>query len=238
MAPPTFQAPQRRHSALRGRLFSFAPEFYGLFVGVHWLVNGVFGRVFPNPLAVSAWALRRQGLRGRGWRGTPVEGAAAGVGRMVGRHPVSGAPVVAWNAEAYEAMCEAFDQENAARIVAWQRGSARLALSTEACLRWALRVDRGLRGMVALCVLASVAWGWLATGVLVQGLLWSIGGLGVGLVLLLLVAVVGLLAVSLAGGGVALAVGLWGARQARQARVSDEDGRTSAAAIVAAMQQP
>jgi hypothetical protein len=226
------QPQQRPPAVLTRRMFSVAPELYGALRRAHGLMIAAFLLVFPCPIAVQPRMLRRRWLSGR--RGDVVTGAA-GEGRVVGRHPVTGAAIVAWNPEAYEAMCEAFDTENAARLVAWRDASAILGLSVGRAARWALRADQGLRLMVVLCILVPSLVGALHDGI-AGALLWSIAGAAGGLLLFLLLAVVGFFSILIAGGALSVGVGAWGARRARHARASDEAGRSSAAQIVAAMQ--
>ena len=224
------------------RRFSFSIEFYQSLARSHARLLWVFTVAFPNPLKVHSRALRREGA---------VDGLARGdlvirdgvEGRMVGRHPVSGTPVVAWNPENYHPMCEAFDTENAALLVSWRENIERLTYTTADCTRHALRIDRGLRWMLviitALFMVTTAVFGLLGGG-LTGGLLGLLSGIMGGalfsLPMLLIVAVGGLIGVRWLAMCAGLWIGLWARRKREQATITDEAGRISAEAIVAAMQ--
>ena len=229
----------------RHRRFSFAIEFYHSIQRNHLWLLSMFNRVFPNPLAVTPRALKRAVLEGGSTRGSTVTGPS-GSGRLIGRHSITGAPVVAWTEQSFEPMCESFDDENAARIVAWKYNIQKLSLSTEDCVRRALRADQWLRGLVALITLACTMLGVVAPVIggttitpatlLSSAFIGMIGGLTFGLPMLLFAAVVGLLGVRFFSIISAVWVGMWAARRSRNAIVTDTAGRTSAAEIVAEMQ--
>lgn len=231
-----------------GRRFSFAAEFYAVFRRAQSFVLRTYEKVFPNPLAVPAKALARAGLRGDGKRGGSVIGES-GEGRIVGRHPSTGVPVVAWTVAAYESMCDAFDSEHAARIVAWREGVEPLMLSTEACTRWGLRADKALRLSVVVQVVGfgclGMAMGISANAGTVSGLMMALGfavssamfGVAIGLSMLLIGAIASMLGITGLAGLKAAVVGVRASRRARHATATDEAGRTSAAQIVASMQE-
>ena len=239
-------------ASFSSRRFSFSMEFYWSLLKNHQRLIAMFCRLFPSPLVVTTKELERAGMTGERSRGGVVwrDGVE---GRLIGRHSSTGAPVVAWDQDAFDAMCESFDAENAARIVGWRSSSERLRLSSEGCARAALWLDNGLR---------VVSWGsGVLMGVLMLILPMMLGGMGsgvelpllvepililittlivagmVGLSMLLLVGVPMFIMIRLGALTAGLWVGLWASRAHRAATVTDETGRLSAAAIIASMQE-
>lgn len=240
---------------LRQRRYSFAVEYYQIFSWSHRIVLTALGWVFPDPLSVSAAQLRRARLAPhpadpapRRWgrrelppgpvvRGRQVSGPL-GRGRLVGRHPTSGAPLVAWDTEAYPAMCEAFDAENGHRIAAHSDLASRYGLTSETCADRALRTDRAIR----LTLLLGTVLPGLATLIIGKGaaaalamtaLTASMTALG----LLALVAASFLLFTPVAAAS-AMIAGARAARLGSTADTADEASRSSAAEVVEKLKGP
>ena len=139
-------------SNFRLRSLSFAAEFYGLYRRVHAMMVAVFLWGFPCPITATAKTMRRAGfapvptIRGETVSGSP------GTGRFVGRHPVSGKPIIAWDMEEYKAICEAFDKENAHSLAAWRAMGRRLFWSSKDCAQWSRRSDQSIRILFGLGV--------------------------------------------------------------------------------------
>ena len=245
---PGIQAPV----SFSKRRFSFSIEFYHSLRKNHQRLIAMFCRMFPSPLVVTAKELERAGLSGERSRGGVVR--RDGIeGRLIGRHSSTGAPVVAWDQDAFEAMCESFDAENAARIVGWRSSSERLRLSSEGCARAALWLDNGLRvvswGSGALMGLSTLIGPLMLGGMGGGAEISLLAELGiflfsavlitgmVGLSMLLLVGVPMFIMMRLGALAAGLWVGLWASRAHRAATVTDETGRLSAAAIIASMQE-
>lgn len=222
-------------SQFLSRLFSFAAEYYRLYVWGHLIVVVVLGWVFPEPLAASRRELRRAGLKGSGAsRGDRVEGAL-GVGRFVGRHPATGAPIVSWDPASYVAMCAAYDEENAARIEAWAALSERFGFSTASCGAMALRTDQALRVLlVAGAVVTGISALTEGVAVFLFGVLF--GAIGGALLIGVIVALSFLLVTPVAAVRAAI-VGARAARVGRTAVALDESGRKSASDVIAAAQE-
>ena len=204
------------------------------------MVVRAYQKAFPNPQAVSEEELEKAGLSGDGQRGGAVTGRQ-GEGRLVGRHPASGAPVVAWTVGAYEAMCVSFDAEHVMRIILWREGVQPLMMSTATCHRWANRVDRALRwitALVALGVSASVAAVLTASAglhVAIAVFMAISGALMIGLPLLLFFALGGMGGIYVLSGLTGAIVGALASRRSRQAIASDEAGRLTAMDILETM---
>lgn len=221
---------------LERRRFSFATEYYRLYAWSHLMLLSALGWVFPEPLSVSGRSLRRAELDQETLsRGDRASGPL-GEGRFVGRHPTSGAPIIAWDTTSYEAMCVAFDEENARQIVAWRTLAERYAWSTDACARRALRTDRALLALVFLgTVLPGLFTLLTGQGVDQALMIVLLAAPTVGMLILLLVALSFLLITPTA----ALAAAIVGARAARVSRaavVEDTEGRSSAAEVLATIQ--
>ena len=232
--------PDANPPALLPRNFSFAQEFYSVLRGAQATVLWGYQKAFPNPLAVSEEELEKAGLSGDGQRGGTVTGPQ-GEGRLVGRHPMSGAPVVAWTVGAYEAMCVSFDAEHVMRIELWQNGVRPLMMSTATCTRWANRADLALRWNTALVALggsASLSGVFIATGVPLPIAVFTAisGAVMVGLPLLLFFALGSMLGITALAGLTGAIVGAMASRRSRQAIASDEAGRLTAMDILETMQ--
>ena len=228
---PGPEAPEHLH----GRSFSWSLEFYRRLQRSHRTLLEIFNRCFPNPLMVPQRAMDRAGLRGGRVRGGVVRGEGM-EGRLVGRHPSTGAPVVAWSQEAYGAICAAFDDENAARIEAWRRVTERLRLTTGTAGWAALWLDRLVRlvatgaALLSFLILMVPIGGALGSGALDGagdlGVVFAgsaMGALMVGIASL----IVGFfleMAMRPAAALVGAVAGLWAAALHRQASAADADG--------------
>ena len=227
------------------RRFSFSIENYTALRKNHRRLITVFNWMFPNPLMVTARAMKKAGLKGERLRGGMVfrDGVE---GRLVGRHPETGTPVVAWNQGAYASMCESFDAENAARIVAWKTNSERLQLTSQTNMRYALLLDQGLRLLsvgtgllVPLAMLGMVTTfspefgGFMLVPFLLSSLM---GGILIALPMLLMAGITILLLIRMGANVAGVMVGLQALRANQQATVTDEAGHLSAMEIISAMQ--
>lgn len=224
--------PQPAPPHMRQRAYSFAVEYYGMLSWGHRIVLLALDGVFPDPLAASSRALRRAKLAGPDvLRGDVVTGPM-GEGRFVGRHPTAGTPIVAWDAGAYPAMCEAYDEENAARIAAYQRLSDAWALTDAACTARALQIDRAIRWTLLLGTvlpgLAGLAMGEGLSAAVVSAIL---AGCAVAMIIGGLVTLSAVLLIPTA----TLMASIAGARAARASRAAistDDAARSSAGAVL------
>ena len=169
-----------------------------------------------------------------------------GRGRIVGSHPTTGAPVIAWNDALYQSMCESFDAEHAAEVAAWTDNIQWFHFSTEDCVRWALWLDRVGRSsfwgvvLLSVCSVLISTWGSSLHGLpSIPAALFVgsfLGGM-LGIVLLFFVGVALLMMLSVGSVGAAMGIGLWASGRARGAKEQDLAVRRTAEDVVSGMQQ-